>query len=256
MDTAREKSAATDLAPFQIRLHEAGLRSALRYLNARTPHRFTGVFRFDGAMLRNVALVDKWLPQVECGGDVPLEQAYCAHLHRTGEPLETSDGHNDPRTPWMKDSGVISYCGAVIQDGTGQPWGALCHFDAASCDAKDSDMPLLSAAAALIFSSIEREELLAVVPSGPGILPDLALAAKGDPQAFTRLFDATAQNVLDLLRARGAEADTEAWLEAAYVRLWNLIPDYDPATDGRAWLLSALGLLPIRRPQPHRAAVA
>lgn len=245
MDTLREKSVAADLIPFQARLQQDGLQSALRYLNARTPHRFTGVFRFDNDMLRNMALIDKWLPQVERGADVPLEQAYCAHLRRTGEPLEVTDGHRDPRTPWMKDIPVVSYCGAVIQDRTGQPWGALCHFDSASCDAKVSDMPLLTAAAALIFAGIEREELAVVAPSGPGILPDLELAAKGDPQAFTRLYDATAENVLHLLRARGAEADTEAWLEAAYVRLWKLIPDYDPKTDGKAWLLSALGLLPL-----------
>lgn len=246
MDIAQEKPAGADLAGFQTLLLTAGLLPALRYLNARTPHRFTGVFRFDGDMLRNVALVDRWLPMVDRGGDVPLEQAYCAHLQRTGEPLQVTDGHQDPRTPWMKDSAVVSYCGAVIRDGRGQPWGALCHFDAASCDAKDSDMPLLTAAAALIFTGIEREHLVAV-PVGSELLPDLELAAKGDPHAFTRLYEATAENVLQLLRARGAEADTEAWLEAAYVRLWNLIPDYDPKLDGRAWLLSALGLLPIRQ---------
>jgi hypothetical protein len=119
-------------------------------LNARTAHRFTAVFRFDGEMLRNVALVDKWLPSVERGDDVPLAQAYCSHLQTTGEPLEVRDGREDSRTPWMASSPIVSYCGAVIWNDAGEPWGALCHFDSAPCDAKDSEMPLLVAAAALI----------------------------------------------------------------------------------------------------------
>jgi hypothetical protein len=143
----------SDLAAFERCLAGDGLRGALRFLNGRTPHRFTGVFRFDGDMLRNVALVDKWHRNVERGDDVPLAEAYCAHLRRTGEPIEVADGHSDPRTPWMKGSPVVSYCGAVIEDEQGQPWGALCHFDSARCESKDSDLPLLAAAAVLIFSA-------------------------------------------------------------------------------------------------------
>lgn len=123
----------------------------LLLLNGRTPHRYTGVFRFDGDMLRNVALVDKWDPAVEHGDDVPLAAAYCAHLHDTGQPLEVENGATDPRVPWMSASPIVSYCGAVIHGSHGLPWGALCHFDVARCDAKNSDMPLLVAAAKMIY---------------------------------------------------------------------------------------------------------
>lgn len=149
---------ASDLQEFGTCLQQEGLRSALLFLNRRTAHRYTGVFRFDGEMLRNVVLVDKWDPTVELGDDVPLAAAYCAHLHETGQPLEVQDGSADARVPWMHGSPIVSYCGAVIEDAQGQPWGALCHFDTSPCDAKNSDMPLIVAAA----RSIHEDALAAV----------------------------------------------------------------------------------------------
>ena len=140
----------TDLDLFQTLLESEGLRDALEMLNRRTPHRFTGVFRFDGDMLRSVELIDKWDPSVERGEDIPIEKAYCAHLKRTGEPLEVADGRADPRVPWMNDSPIVSYCGVSIEDEQGRPWGALCHFDLMPCENKDSDLPLLLAAGVLL----------------------------------------------------------------------------------------------------------
>ena len=40
-----------DVRAFTASLAEGGLREALRYLNRRTPHRYTGVYRFDGDMI-------------------------------------------------------------------------------------------------------------------------------------------------------------------------------------------------------------
>lgn len=144
---------AADVRAFEDALRHTGMAGGLRFLSLRTSHRFTGVFRFDGDTLRSVALVDKWLPGVERGDDLPLAEAYCAHLKATGEPLTVTDGRSDPRLPWMTNSGVASYCGALIRDEKGDAWGALCHFDPNPCEAKDSAMPLLVAAAALIHRS-------------------------------------------------------------------------------------------------------
>jgi hypothetical protein len=144
---------AADLAAFVEALGSGGLSGALAFLNARTPHRFSGVFRFDGDMLRSVALFDKWDPEVQAGEDLPVADAYCAHLRGTGENIEVSDGRRDARVSWMSASPVVSYCGALIQDANHAPWGALCHFDTAPCQAKSSDMPLLTAAAALLHGA-------------------------------------------------------------------------------------------------------
>lgn len=142
---------APDAEAFSLRLGQQGLPGALAFLNARTPHRFTGVFRFDGETLRSVALVDSWDRSVGQGEDIPLAQAYCAVLHDTGEPLEVLDSRTDGRYPGMADSPVVSYCGVLIRDPDGQPWGALCHYDLKPCQTKSSDMPLLAAAAGLLY---------------------------------------------------------------------------------------------------------
>lgn len=144
---------ASDLAAFVDALRSGGLRGALAFLNARTPHRFSGIFRFDGDMLRSVALFDKWDPEVKAGEDLPIADAYCAHLRGTGENIEVSDGRLDARVQWMSASPVVSYCGALIHDANHAPWGALCHFDTAPCQAKSSDMPLLTVAAALLHGA-------------------------------------------------------------------------------------------------------
>lgn len=142
---------AGELKEFTRCLRERGFRSALAHLNRRTPHRYTGVFRFDGGMLRSVVLVDKWNAQTTRGDDIPIAAAYCAHVHRTGQPLVVEDGRSDVRVPWMASSPVLSYCGAVIVDPAGKRWGALCHFDTSRCEAKNSDIPLLVAAASILY---------------------------------------------------------------------------------------------------------
>lgn len=146
-----------DVLAFVSRL-DLGLPEALRYLNLRTPHRFTGVYRFDQDVLRNVALVDKWTPELDRGEDVPLRVTYCSRLVDNGGAMEILDGRTDARTPHMRDDPVVSYCGAVILDAQGRPWGSLCHFDMAYCEAKVSELPLLMAAAAHIHTSVTAEQ--------------------------------------------------------------------------------------------------
>ncbi len=145
---------AADLAEFSDLLRQRGLLEAMRLLNARTSHRYTGVFRFDGEMLRCVALVDKWDASVTCRDDVPLDKAYCAHLHRTGEAVRVDYGPTDARFPWMQQSPFVSYCGAVISDPHGEHWGALCHFDVARCEALGAELPLVVGAASLLYPSV------------------------------------------------------------------------------------------------------
>jgi GAF domain-containing protein len=145
---------AGDFTAFRSRLQRRGLHEALGFLNGRTPHRFTGVFRFDGAMLRSVSLVDKWDPQVRRGQDIPLAQAYCAVLHDNGDALEVLDSRTDGRFPHMEHSPIASYCGALIRDGAGEPWGALCHYDLQPCQTRSSEMALLQAAATAVYAQL------------------------------------------------------------------------------------------------------
>jgi hypothetical protein len=106
-----------------------GLHAALGLLNARTPFRYTGIYRFDGDVLRNVALFDRQAPGQPRGNDAPLGETYCAITGRLNDRLIVSDGRRDPRHPWMRGNSVVSYCGVPIRAPSGASIGALCHFD-------------------------------------------------------------------------------------------------------------------------------
>lgn len=47
---------------FEQTLRQRGLHAALGLLNAATPYRLTGVYRFDGDLVRSVALFDRKNP--------------------------------------------------------------------------------------------------------------------------------------------------------------------------------------------------
>jgi GAF domain-containing protein len=139
-----------DLSRFQLALQSAGLFEGLRYLNGRTPFRFTGVYRFDGDTLRNVALFDRWTPLVRQGADAPVEETFCAIVKQVGDAVQVSDGRTDSRFPWMADNAVVSYCGALIRDAQGRAVGTLCHFDRQPVEPPSSELALLKAAAPLV----------------------------------------------------------------------------------------------------------
>ncbi len=139
-----------------LELH--GFTAALRILNARSAHRFTAVYRIDGAMLRNVALVDAENAQVERGDDVPLEASYCSLVTARGRTFTTEDATEDDRLRQHPARDVVrSYCGTVLRDAEGRPLGTLCHFDPAPCDIPVSEIPLLEALAPYVALRLLRE---------------------------------------------------------------------------------------------------
>ncbi len=146
-----------DLAPFRVALRE-GVHAALRYLNSRTPHRFTGVYRYDGDMLRNMALFDRFEPEKQRGIDIPMTDAYCANVGRNREPLEFADARGDGRFPYLPGSPVVCYSGVLISVPEGAAYGTLCHYDIQRCETRTSDIPLLKAAAPLIYGAVEGQQ--------------------------------------------------------------------------------------------------
>lgn len=117
----------TDLAAV---LAQGGLIEALRALNARTSFRFTGLYRYDGPMLRNVALVDRLDAQVIQGADAPIETTFCGLVGKERSSFVTSDSRLDPRVVDLPlNATVLAYCGALVRNADGTPFGSLCHFD-------------------------------------------------------------------------------------------------------------------------------
>jgi len=138
-----------EISVFTTLLQQQGVHAAMEYLNHRTPHRYTGLFRFDGEMLRNEVLFDRNQPSVRQGLDVPMAVTYCALVGQQEAPVNILDAATDPQAQGV-DTPVISYCGVLIRDTQGQAYGTLCHYDMQRCQQRTTDVPLLEAAAQLL----------------------------------------------------------------------------------------------------------
>jgi hypothetical protein len=90
-------------------LHALGVHEIIKRLNSRTPHRYTGIYRYDGSILRNEFLVDRFNPSVRRGEDIPMKDAYCSVVKNLGK-VESWDAPHEPCLHEIK-SPVISYCG-------------------------------------------------------------------------------------------------------------------------------------------------
>jgi hypothetical protein len=140
-----EPEASTESFQVASVLETHGLHAALHLLNQRTPHRFTGVYRYDGDMLRNVMLFDQHAPELLFGGDAPLGETYCALVPQHGGALEFADARADTRVVERSAvTPVISYCGVQLFDDEGAPFGTLCHFDMLPCEQRIGDIEMLA----------------------------------------------------------------------------------------------------------------
>lgn len=132
-------------------LRTSEIHTALAYLNARTRFRFTGIYRVDPPMLRNVHLFDRENPALNVSGKAcPLEDTYCSITARTDTPFTTSEAGVDPRLVLhaARDS-VISYAGVPIRMADGRVWGTLCHFDVRPRLIPPAEVPVLESVVSL-----------------------------------------------------------------------------------------------------------
>lgn len=149
----------------QLCLDESGLHGALALLNSRTPHRFTGAYRFDGEVLRNEGLYDRFSPENVRGDDVPMPLAYCALVGERNGGLQFADAREDPQVAWKAGSAVVSYCGALLRDESGRPYGTLCHFDLLRCEPNVTELEQLEQVAPLIYRWLTARATAAGAPA-------------------------------------------------------------------------------------------
>jgi GAF domain-containing protein len=134
-----------------------GVHAALRTLNARAPHRFTGVYRLDPPMLRNMQLFDRENPTLHVGADSLLRETYCSITGSGAAPFFTADSRGDDRLQaHPARESTLSYCGVPLLDASGAALGTLCHFDLLPQPVPESELELLQAAAPLILAALRE----------------------------------------------------------------------------------------------------
>jgi CheY-like chemotaxis protein len=136
-------------------LETDGVHAVLRFLNDRTPYRYTAIYRFDGDTLRNLHSFDAERPEAVRGEDALLAERYCSIVQAEERPFATADARRDER---LRDHPArdrwLAYCGVLVRDAEGKPFGALCHFDVVPCDVPSAEVPLMETAAHLVASRL------------------------------------------------------------------------------------------------------
>ena len=125
-------------------LDEKGVVEVLRHLNARLSYRYTALYQYDGSTLRNLALVDRLEPATTAGANVPVDTSFCSVLRRDRASFSSNEGKLDPRVaglPLRED--IKSYCGALVRNADGTPFGSLCHFDHVPRSVSETELALL-----------------------------------------------------------------------------------------------------------------
>lgn len=143
-----------------------GLEAGLRELNARVPHRYTGVYRFEGDLMRNLALVDKaGEARPEHLAAVPFQDSFCQYVLREGE-FRSGDTATDHRLDGHVYQGVLlSYHGVPVLDDSGQLFGSLCHFDPASKELNDTEFATMQRVARVIPAFLRSRSAGVPVPA-------------------------------------------------------------------------------------------
>ena len=153
-------------------LAEGGIGRALAWLNARTRYRFTGVYRVEPPLLRNVALFDRENPYVNVSGEVSqLNDTYCA-LTVTSGALSIADAGSDAQLAQHPSrTSVISYDGVSMRLATGEVWGTLCHYDVRPRLLKPDERHCLEAVVPVLIASLHVPNATAALSASPARAP-------------------------------------------------------------------------------------
>ncbi|MBE7366541.1 GAF domain-containing protein [Ramlibacter pallidus] len=124
-------------------LATGGLQPALAYLNQRVPHRFTAVYKVEGGVMRNIAIVDKQGEVVpEHLLEVPFASSYCQFVLRDG--YFRFHGLRDDRLEGHPYQGIVnSYVGLPLSTDGDQVVGTFCHFDFPAQAIADAEYELM-----------------------------------------------------------------------------------------------------------------
>lgn len=129
-------------------MRSSGVEEALAWLNSGVPHRFSAIYRFEGALLRNEFLVDKKsAARPEYLLAVPFEVSFCRFALRDGS-FRTDNSAVDERLRGHPYRGiVVSYHSVPLMAQEGDLWGTISHFDTEAIHLDDEEFELLKAAA-------------------------------------------------------------------------------------------------------------
>lgn len=132
---------------FEEAMERGGIHGALRFLNARSPYRYTAIYRFEGEMVRNLYLFDRLGTASSDPSPVPMGDTFCQFVGASGN-FSTGNSLQDPRLDEHPKREVLkSYFGLPLSRKPGTIFGSLCHFDSFPQSIDDDEIPFLESIA-------------------------------------------------------------------------------------------------------------
>jgi hypothetical protein len=139
-------------------LAASGVFAALQVLNASTPYRFTGIYRFDGGWVKSIWLYDRLTPTLKFGSDVRWDDSYCRITATDGDMCEITNSRQDPRlTMHAARERVQSYVAVLLNYPDGSAFGTLCHYDVEPRRTPAGTLDTLRAVKPLVEQGIQSE---------------------------------------------------------------------------------------------------
>lgn len=129
-----------------------GAHAVLATLNSRTRFRFTGLYRVEAPVLRNVALFDRENPMLRAAGECSaLRDTYCNIVAANALALAIANAAEDGRViGHPARASVLSYIGVPVRNQAGRVVGTLCHWDLRPRLAPAGELIVLERVAALL----------------------------------------------------------------------------------------------------------
>jgi len=153
--TAASEMISERLGLFLAEIEFGGVEGALKYLNARTPYRYTAIYRFEGAMMRNIYLYDREGEDVSDFEKVPLADSFCQFV-MAEDGFSTSDSAQDERLLGHAYRSILnSYFGLPLSRKPGTIYGTFCHFDFKPQVIADSEIEFLESVTPWLLDYLE-----------------------------------------------------------------------------------------------------
>ena len=138
-------------------LHRDGVLGGLTALNHGVPHRYSGIFKLDGELLRNTHMFDKQGElRPESLETVVLAESFCQVVLRDGFLIADHSGRDERLATSPYQNVVVAYHGVPILDNAGELSGTLCHFDLVEQSISDAEFACLQEAARLFAGPLAR----------------------------------------------------------------------------------------------------
>ena len=110
-------------------LASQGVLPGLALLNDRTDYRYTGIYKFDGDVMRAVHVFDRLAEHRTWLRAVPLNRSFCRYVLQQGEFVTASASQDRRLGSHPYDGLVESYYGRLLERADGTPYGTFIHFD-------------------------------------------------------------------------------------------------------------------------------